>query len=405
MGMNSLLLCLLLALPISEVQVVSATAAGFSLSFTLTSPAPAVVFYGADAKNLDQALPLSPRTRFHFAEIENLKPDRDYYFRVAAWDLKQPPDRRPPLKVHTLRAPPGRRLFSFAVMNDIHAGQDINSVMVPPLSFLPPLTPGFTWKYPVDNYWDFTLRATVDGINQTDAAFCVVNGDLSSWYLEKEFRLAKDRLDRLRMPYYVIRGNHDRQGEEPQDWFKVVFGLAETWRAVEPGGCRFLMLDDNNLQNGLASLPAPELDWLQKELDGHPAAPTFIFSHHPWLAGGPDQRPDQRSRFLSLVRQHRQVAGVINAHSHRAAILRMSGGDGPPFIEVPATSEYPVGWGFFEVYEGGWVYSFKGLTCPDCREWDHQTRQAYFGNAPRKMARKLSDRCLSEPFPAGIAPK
>lgn len=400
MAINSFLLCLVLSLSVSELEVISVSPTSISLSFTLGEPAPAVVFYGTDPDNLDSARPISNRTRFHLVRIDGLEPDRDYFLRVGAFNQEKPASWLPPLQVRTLRPPPGGRLFSFAVMNDIHAGQDINSLMVLPL--VPPLTPGFVWKYPVDNYWSFTLRAAADEINQTDAAFTIVNGDLTSWFLEKEFRLAKDHLDRLRMPYYVTRGNHDRQGEEPEDWFKVVFGLDPTWRAVEHGGCRFLLLDDNNPRNGLASLTTEQLDWLERELDGHPSTPAFIVSHHPWRAGSPDMRPDERARLLEMIKRSRQVVAVIGGHSHRAAVLRLPGGGGPPFIEVPSVAEYMVGYGRFEVYEGGFTYTFEQLSCPDCREWNHETRRAYFGFAPQKIAGKLGDRSFSEVFPEGI---
>src|SRR5215213_5900149 len=54
------------------------------------------------------------------------------------------------------------------------------------------------------------LRRTVADINQmTDIAFVVITGDITELGTDAEIKLAKEILDGLKVPYYIIPGNHD----------------------------------------------------------------------------------------------------------------------------------------------------------------------------------------------------
>src|SRR5688500_18413513 len=54
------------------------------------------------------------------------------------------------------------------------------------------------------------LRRTVEDINkQTGIAFVVLTGDITELGTDDEIRRAKELLDLLKIPYYIIPGNHD----------------------------------------------------------------------------------------------------------------------------------------------------------------------------------------------------
>src|SRR5687768_2966836 len=54
------------------------------------------------------------------------------------------------------------------------------------------------------------LRRTVSDINnRTDIAFVVITGDITELGTDEELKLAKQILDELKVPYYIIPGNHD----------------------------------------------------------------------------------------------------------------------------------------------------------------------------------------------------
>lgn len=62
---------------------------------------------------------------------------------------------------------------------------------------------------------DEDLTRSVNDINsQNDIAFTIVSGDISNVGSFKEINLAKNILDKLKKPYYIIPGNHDTKWSE-----------------------------------------------------------------------------------------------------------------------------------------------------------------------------------------------
>jgi 3',5'-cyclic AMP phosphodiesterase CpdA len=387
-------------LPVGEVETVTITDTGFTVTFVTKAPASPEIRYGESPGRQDKTTESTgPPTRYHCLRVEGLRPGTKYYYRIISGKSQWPPSPLPPESVTTLTPPPGEYLFSFAVINDVHAMEDIAGLMVPPVSWLPPFTPGFTWRYPVVNYWEFTLRDAVSEINKTDAGLCVINGDLTSWFTEEEFQKVKSYLDRLDMPYYVTRGNHDRVEDYPEDYFLKTFGLESSWYSVDHKGFHFVFLDDNRLADGWMDIPDPEFDWLEKDLEANRDKPTFIFEHRPAAAGGVDVNKADRERLLSIMAAHPGLVGVFNAHSHAAKVITAPGFTGDVLhVQVPAVKEYPVGYGMLKVYEGGFMYNFHPLDCADCLEWNNITRGQYFGMAPRLNGGRVSDRNLVHVF-------
>jgi 3',5'-cyclic-AMP phosphodiesterase len=386
---------------ITRADVLTVGDTSFGLSWVTAAPEATAVVYGRAPGRLDErAESAEAPTRFHYLSVTGLEPGVTYYCRIAGAGEQHPAPPRPPFKVTTLVPPPGRLLFSFAVLSDVHVGEDIAGLMVPPLPFLPALTNGFTWRNPVDNYWDFSLRAAVRQINASGADFTVVNGDVTAWYQEAEFKTAKDRLAKLTHPFYMVRGNHDRVGERPQDFFKSVFGLDSTWYSVDHDGFHFVILDDNRLDNGFNGFPEEEFAWLSADLSSHREMPTFIFSHRPLGARAVDVVPSIRMRLHKIFGSNPQIVGVFNAHSHAATIVTVPATGNVPYITVNATKEYPLGYAMVRVYEGGYIFTFTPTDCPDCREWRDLTRGEYFGQAPRKLLKKITDRAMVYTFKA-----
>jgi 3',5'-cyclic AMP phosphodiesterase CpdA len=238
------------------------------------------------------------------------------------------------------------------------------------------------------------LRAVIADINASEAAFTVVNGDLTSWFTREEFEMVRERLDHLDAPYHVTRGNHDRVEDAPEDYFKAVFELQSSWRSFDHQGYHFVLLDDNRLDNGLHGFPPEEFAWLQQDLESHHHMPTFIFSHRPFGAGSLVIDPRIRGRLLELLAAHSQVMAVFNGHSHKARVTRTAATGSLPFIEVPAVKEYPVGYGRVRVYEDGFMYNYMFADCPDCREWHFLTRNEYWGLGPQVLLKRVEDRNL-----------
>jgi outer membrane protein assembly factor BamB/predicted phosphohydrolase len=59
------------------------------------------------------------------------------------------------------------------------------------------------------------LRHTVHDINQlTNLSFAIITGDVSEFGTDEQFRLAKQILDSLTVPWYIVPGNHDMKWSE-----------------------------------------------------------------------------------------------------------------------------------------------------------------------------------------------
>jgi 3',5'-cyclic-AMP phosphodiesterase len=386
-------------------ELVTVTEDSFSLYWATEKPQTCTVKYGTGFFKLHQIKSeLGRPSQYHFITVAGLKPATKYFYQLNCDGALARATWLNPGGLKTQTLPQGKLLFSFALVSDIHIKEDIAGLIVLPISRAPALSPGFVWKYPNDDYWAFTVRNAVDRINQLPIDFTVVDGDLSAWFNKDEFELAKSFLDKLQKPYHVLRGNHDRQGSHPEDWFKKVFNLDQSYYSFEQKGVRFICLDDSRLSDGWGEISDEEFSWLEKELASHKSQPTFILSHRPEGIGYADIKKPTSSRFQRILSQNPQVLACFYGHGHKAEIkLLKFGNQVIPQIMVPATKEYPSGFGIIRVYQSGMVYNFHRTDCDDCLEWSAITRQEYFGLAPLTLDGKLKDRNLVHQFPNPIA--
>jgi 3',5'-cyclic AMP phosphodiesterase CpdA len=174
-----------------------------------------------------------------------------------------------------------------------------------------------------------TQTATADavrhlsGLNPRPDAV-IVTGDLTGHGQAAEYAAARDLLDALPVPYYVIPGNHDRRAR----LLDVFAGHA--WAA--PGGViqytvddfpvRLVAVDSVDEGHDEGRLSPDRLAWLDATLAGEPERPTLVYLHHPpvrtgvwWmdtagLAGA--------TEFAAVLERHPQVGLVACGHIHRA---------------------------------------------------------------------------------------
>src|SRR5690554_1917516 len=80
------------------------------------------------------------------------------------------------------------------------------------------------------------LRATVSDINtQPDLDFVIISGDITEFGSDDELALAKQLLDSIAIPWYVVPGNHDANwSESGGNSFRRVFG-SETFAFKHKG--------------------------------------------------------------------------------------------------------------------------------------------------------------------------
>jgi len=146
-----------------------------------------------------------------------------------------------------------------------------------------------------------------------------------------EYARLRDILAALRVPLFVIPGNHDsreemrrafaRDGYLPrtgflnytvEDWPVRLIGL-DTLVAGEPGG----------------HLCDERLAWLDARLKEVPDRPTVIFMHHPPFRTGLTFMDSMgllgMDALARVVAPHRQVRQLVSGHMHRAIVTGFAG--------------------------------------------------------------------------------
>lgn len=110
-------------------------------------------------------------------------------------------------------------------------------------------------------WYDETEKA-VEALNaRDDIDFVLHGGDLSDFGLKKEFMWQRDILNRLRVPYVCLLGNHDCQGTG-EAVFEKIFGPSDF--AFTAADVRFVCLNTNAMEYDY-SHPVPDFDFLEHE--------------------------------------------------------------------------------------------------------------------------------------------
>jgi 3',5'-cyclic AMP phosphodiesterase CpdA len=180
--------------------------------------------------------------------------------------------------------------FRFAVINDLH------------------------YTDAVDRPW---LEGLMDHVNGGGAELCLALGDLVEHGTIEQLTAARQILQRLRMPFYTVPGNHDGPPERPAG-LPDGAGL-ETYENLFPGrrnytfehkGWQFIALDTSN-GSAWTNVPLrPETLAFARQaatrLD--PRRPTILFTHFPIdpavrfnMLGGPELLAALRPLNLRIV--------------------------------------------------------------------------------------------------------
>lgn len=115
------------------------------------------------------------------------------------------------------------------------------------------------------------LTGAIDYINsRTDVDFTVVVGDIADSATTANFGVAKNALDRLKKPYYVIPGNHDIGSSISK--FESYFGPAEN--IVNKNGYQLIFV-------GIAKDASKNKHWTFDFSKADKSKPTIIFNHGP----------------------------------------------------------------------------------------------------------------------------
>ncbi len=343
---------------------------------------------------------VDPDTGARVLLIEEMTPHTEYCVRVrkdgAEAEMKSDwfPER-----FRTLPTPPGALLTKVATISDLHFGEQICG-----LGPSGNEKPVFYASETDPPYWHFMNMAIIDEINKTEVDSVIVKGDLTGEGLPTELEAARTALHTLKAPWYAMRGNHDAMQKDVNPL--SVLGQSCSWvRSIIINGVGLLLADSVDDGKAAGIFPSARLEALSAELAALRGTPTLCFSHHYISKPQPEesktfgiQRKDSL-HLLNLLQKYPDVAGWFAGHTHRNRVRFFQETGAMPHAEVCATKEYPGGWGFYRIYEGGYIQELRRCTAPIAAGWCHRTKDMYSGLFRRYAMRTLPERCFLHLFP------
>lgn len=189
--------------------------------------------------------------------------------------------------------------------------------------------------------YDETAKA-IDIIRQRgDIDFIVHGGDQTDFGLPKEFMWCRDILEKARIPYFAVIGNHDCLGNG-EDSFTYIYGRKNF--SFNVAGVHFLCLNTNALEYDYSE-PVPDLDFMERDANDVKAlnsstpgtiTHTVVIMHSRpydeqfnnnlakvfllYLLQFPGMESDAPSRQGGDFAGSRQKAFCVNGHNHHMAV-------------------------------------------------------------------------------------
>lgn len=215
------------------------------------------------------------------------------------------------------------------------------------------------------------LRISVNDINSfNDIDFTIISGDITAIGSLEELSLAKEILDKLRMPYYIIPGNHDCKWSESgsTDFIKL-------W-----GDDRFVFEFDKYLFIGLHQGPrmrmadgfwAPEdIRWLDSVLYTLPNSnqPLFFVTHYPL-----DEGIANWYEVLDRLKNFNTQAALFG-HGHRNRIYDFESVPGIMGRSNLRTNDQPGGYTITEV-KNDTIYLYEKNHAQEMKYWNQLALQ------------------------------
>ena len=171
-----------------------------------------------------------------------------------------------------------------------------------------------------DTPYEAMMDTIIDKINLFHGSnpidFCVMNGDIV--HDEKSFLAqAKQKIDGLKVPYFVTRGNHDKCSS---DYWEQVWNMPLNHQKVVKNS--LVLLGDTSNEQG--TYVSPDLAWLEAQLEANKKRKNiFLFLHIPqakWTKNG-----IETPAFFELIKKYSNIRAVFHGHEHDQDGVQMIG--------------------------------------------------------------------------------
>lgn len=165
--------------------------------------------------------------------------------------------------------------------------------------------------------WYDETNAFVRAINRRDDIdFVIHGGDISDFGVTKEFIWQRDIMNKLRVPYVVIIGNHDCLGTG-RDAYQAIFGATNF--SFIAGKVKFVCLNTNALEYDYSE-PIPDCNFMEQELDNRKEEfnKTVVSMHaRPYS----DVFNDNVAKYFHYcIRQYPDLQFCTVAHGHGVSV-------------------------------------------------------------------------------------
>lgn len=180
----------------------------------------------------------------------------------------------------------------------------------------------------------------VEDINSNpDIQFVMITGDIANFGSDDEIQIAKDIFDRLRVPWFIIPGNHDATwSESGTNSFTRIFGYERF--EFEAGGIKFLGTPCGpNIRMAPALVPRESMLWLEEQIDKMPKEqPLFFVNHYPL-----DTSLLKYDNVLELIKR-KNIQLVFSGHWHVDKAMEYEGVPGVIIRSTLATAKKEIGY-------------------------------------------------------------
>ncbi|MBK0402432.1 metallophosphoesterase [Adhaeribacter sp. BT258] len=171
------------------------------------------------------------------------------------------------------------------------------------------------------------LDDAVDALNnRNDLDFVIITGDITDFGQTKEYRWINDRMQKLKIPFLTVIGNHDCVGNGKKI-YQAMYGPYDYTMNI--GRNRFVFINTNSLE---FDEPVPDLDFFRKALqDTANFDQAFVLSHIPPFDADFDKSMEEE---FNRISNQSKVKVSIHGHQHGYREPRKYYGDAVDYLIV-----------------------------------------------------------------------
>lgn len=176
------------------------------------------------------------------------------------------------------------------------------------------------------------LEEAVNALNsRNDLDFVIVTGDITDFGETKEYRWINDRMQKLKVPYLTVIGNHDCQGNGKKI-YQAMYGPYDYTMNI--GRNRFVFINTNSLE---FDDPVPDLNFFRSALqDTANFDQAFVLAH---IAPDDVDFDSSKEMEFTQIASHHKVKVSIHGHRHGYEAPAKNYGDGVDYLVVGSVNK------------------------------------------------------------------